>query len=210
MLGYCWQRETSSSIWSNKVEVVLFYSVNLLSLLCAVRKDSQDWTSNAFLMSRDSCNKEEDGEKRKHQDFVSVALAGGSVTHWPHKGSVGNRRKVLWYCLCQVQRWMGVQQGWLPSVRLRAFYPQPPGTLDNLCLIRLPLLGGLLPFTPPPGLKPIFCSIREHRTPHTHPVALLLKPSSKVQWHAAIIGENLRKLVNSLPKSKQTKPVTTN
>lgn len=50
------------------------------------------------------------------------------------------------------------------------FYPQPPGTLDNLCLIKLPLLVGLLPSPPPSRLKPIFCSIREHQTPHIHPV----------------------------------------
>lgn len=30
--------------------------------------------SNVFLISHDSCDKEEDEEKKKHQDFLSAAL----------------------------------------------------------------------------------------------------------------------------------------
>lgn len=41
----------------------------------------------------------------------------------------------------------------IPPSEFFFFYPQPPGTLDNLCLIKLPLLGGGGTLLPHPTFK---------------------------------------------------------
>lgn len=64
VLDQCLPGATPSSIWNYNVDAVLFNSVNVLLLLCALSKGIQDWLSNVLLMSLDSCNKE-DEEKNK-------------------------------------------------------------------------------------------------------------------------------------------------